>query len=156
MTHNGRPALNAEVAPLPPGSPLEQELRLTLPSEIDRIEEAVELVVRYVEPRFCAGHAVRFNLRVALTEAICNAILYGSAGDPAKRVAVRVSWGANVVEMEVADEGSGFDPGTLPDPTTPERRRRVDGRGIFLIRHLVDEVRFNEKGNAVCMVLRRD
>ena len=156
MTASERPALAADVVPLPPGSPLEQELHFTLPSEIDRIEEAVELVVRHVEPRFVAERAVRFNLRVALTEAICNAMLYGSGGDPSKRVAVRVAFGRHLVEMEVADEGAGFDPAVLPDPTTPERRLRANGRGIFLIRHLVDEVRFNERGNAVCMILRRD
>jgi serine/threonine-protein kinase RsbW len=106
--------------------------------------------------RFAHARAVRFNLRVALTEAICNAMLYGSGGDASKRVAVRVAYGPNVVEMEVTDEGGGFDPDVVPDPTSAERRLRANGRGIFLIRHLVDEVRFNEKGNAVCMVLRRD
>jgi serine/threonine-protein kinase RsbW len=156
LTDDPRPALTADLVPLPPGSALEQELRFSLPSDIACIEEAVELVVRHVEPRFTHHRAVRFNLRVALTEAICNAMLYGSGGDASKAVTVRVAYGRNAVEMEVADEGLGFDPEVLPDPTTPERRIRANGRGIFLIRHLVDEVRFNEKGNAVCMVLRRD
>jgi serine/threonine-protein kinase RsbW len=55
----------------------------------------------------------------------------------------------------VADQGDGFDPAIVPDPTLPERLEEEDGRGLFLIRQLVDEVRFNDRGNAICMVLRR-
>ncbi len=50
---------------------------------------------------------------------------------------------------------AGFDPEAVPDPTLPENLSRPDGRGVFLIRRLMDEVRFNDKGNSVCMMLRR-
>ncbi len=134
---------------------LEAELRLTVPSDVEVVEEAVELVARHLEASFVDRRTIRFNLRVALAEALANAILYGNAGDQEKRVAVRVLFGRHTVEMEVSDEGGGFDYGVVPDPTLPFTRLRPRGRGLFLIRHLVDEVRFNDTGNSICMILRR-
>ena len=126
-----------------------------MPSDVGLIEEAVELVARRLDAHFVDPRTIRFNLRVALSEALANAMLYGNGGDAAKEVSVRVLFGRTAIEMEVADEGDGFDPGDLPDPTAPERVTRPEGRGIYLIQRLVDEVRFNEKGNAICMILRR-
>jgi len=156
LTPSRRPALSARVAPLArPARGLEAELTLHVPSDVSFIEEAVELVAGHLEVHFADRRTVRFNMRVALSEALSNAILYGNAGDPKKRVAVRVMFGRTEIEMVVEDEGPGFDPRSVPDPTTPERLTSPDGRGIYLIQRLVDEVRYNEKGNAICMILRR-
>lgn len=150
------PRLSATLAPLAAGTRgLEAELTMNLPSDVALIEEAVELVARHLEAHFVDRRTIRFNCRVALSEALANAIVCGNEGDPAKHVAVRVQFGKTAIEMEVADEGPGFNPGNLPDPTDPARLSSPDGRGIFLIRRLMDEVRFNEKGNAICMILRR-
>lgn len=150
------PRLNARVAPLERAARgLEAELTLSLPSDVALIEEAVELVARHLEAQFVDRRTIRFNCRVALSEALANAIVCGNENDPAKSVAIRVQFGRTAIEMEVADQGAGFDPGTIPDPTAAERLGSPDGRGIFLIRRLMDEVRFNEKGNAICMILRR-
>jgi serine/threonine-protein kinase RsbW len=134
---------------------LDAELRLRIPSDVTLVNEAVELVTRHLEAAFVDRHIIRFNLRVALAEAVANAILYGNAADPEKGVAVRVLFGRNAVEMEVTDEGCGFDFRHVPDPTLPANRMRPYGRGLFLIRRLVDEVRFNDAGNSICMILRR-
>jgi serine/threonine-protein kinase RsbW len=134
---------------------LDAELRLRIPSDVSVVEEAVELVARHLEAAFVDRHTIRFNLRVALAEAVGNAILYGNSQDDTKGVAVRVLFGRNVVEMEVTDEGGGFDYRYLPDPTLPANRIRPYGRGLFIIRQLVDEVRFNPAGNSICMILRR-
>ena len=134
---------------------LEAELRLTLPSDVRLVEDVVEVVARHLEQRFVDRHSVRFNLRVALSEALINAILYGNGEDDSKGVALRVLFGRHAVEMEVTDEGDGFDYSILPDPTLPANRLRPCGRGVFLIRQLVDEVRFNDTGNSICMILRR-
>ncbi len=134
---------------------LEAELRLSLPSDTDVVAEAVELVARHLEASFVDRHTIRFNLRVALAEALANAILYGNAEDAAKRVSVRAFFGPHRVELEVSDEGGGFDYRLIPDPTEPFARLQPRGRGLFLIRQLVDEVRFNDTGNAICMILRR-
>ncbi|HXY69250.1 MAG TPA: ATP-binding protein [Gemmatimonadales bacterium] len=134
---------------------LEAELRLTLPSDIRLVEDVVDVVARHLEERFVDRHSVRFNLRVALSEALINAILYGNGEDDTKGVALRVLFGRHAVEMEVTDEGEGYDYHVLPDPTLPANRLRPCGRGVFLIRQLVDEVRFNDTGNSICMILRR-
>jgi serine/threonine-protein kinase RsbW len=152
----GRPALAASIAPLPAAPRgLETELMLHVPSDVNRVGEAVDFVAERVEPYFDDPRIVRFNLRVALGEALANAILYGTRSDPSKLVGVRVRFGHTSIEMEVNDDGEGFDPAILPDPTAPEHISAASGRGIFLIRKLVDEVHFNEKGNTICMTLRR-
>ena len=135
---------------------LEAELRLSVPSDVAYIEEAVELVSRHLETSFVDRRTVRFNLRVALTEALANAIIYGNSEDAAKRVVVRALYGRNTAQVEVTDEGCGFDHRRRPDPTVPFARMEPRGRGLFLIRELVDEVRFNALGNSICMILRRD
>jgi serine/threonine-protein kinase RsbW len=151
-----RQALAASVAPLPAAPRgLETELMLHVPSDVDRVGEAVDIVASQVEGHFADPRVVRFNLRVALGEALANAILYGTRSDPTKLVAVRVRFGRTAIEMEVNDDGEGFDHTAIPDPTTPENLDSCRGRGIFLIRKLVDEVHFNEKGNTICMTLRR-
>ncbi len=128
---------------------------MSLRSDVALIEEAVELIARHLEAHFVDRRTIRFNCRVALSEALANAICYGNGGDHAKHVSVRIQFGRTAIEMEVADEGPGFNPAALPDPTDPARLESPDGRGIFLIRRLMDEVRFNDKGNAICMILRR-
>jgi anti-sigma regulatory factor (Ser/Thr protein kinase) len=151
-----RPALSAHLARL--GSArrgLAAELTLRVPGDIGVVEEAVELVARHLEASFVDRRAIRFNVRVALAEALANAILYGSGEDAARPVDVRVLFGRHAVEMEVTDEGGGFDPRLIPDPTLPANRSRPYGRGLFVIRGLVDEVRFSPKGNSICMIVRR-
>ena len=134
---------------------MQAELVLHVPSDVACIEEAVELVARHLEAHFIDRRTIQFNCRVALSEALTNAIVYGNCGDSSKQVSVRVLFGRTDIEMEVEDEGAGFDPEHLPDPTHPDRLTNPDGRGIFLIHRLVDEVRFNRRGNAICMILRR-
>ena len=149
-----RPQLSA-LDPRLAAKGLEAELRLTLPSDVRMVEDAVDVVARHLEASFVDRHTIRFNLRVALSEALINAILYGNCEDDAKGVAVRVLFGRHAIEMEVTDEGCGFDYRDLPDPTLPANRLLPCGRGLFLIRQLVDEVRFNDTGNSICMILRR-
>jgi serine/threonine-protein kinase RsbW len=148
--------LAAAVRPFqPPVEGLEAELRVSVPSDVAFIEEVVELVARHLETSFADRRTVRFNLRVALTEALANAIVYGNSEDASKRVRVRALFGRNTAQVEVTDEGCGFDYRSQPDPTVPFARMQPRGRGLFLIRELVDEVRFNALGNSICMILRR-
>jgi serine/threonine-protein kinase RsbW len=71
-------------------------------------------------------------------------------------VRVEVSIDSARVEVCVVDQGSGFDPEAVPDPTMPENLEHPGGRGLFLIRQLMDEVEYNERGNAVRLLLRRE
>jgi serine/threonine-protein kinase RsbW len=133
---------------------VDQELILELPNDIRSIEHAVEYVTQHCST--CCDYARRFNLnfRVGLTEALSNAMLYGNRSDPQKRVRVEVDIKVEEVAVRVTDQGSGFDPTTVPDPTLPDNISKTGGRGIFLMRALMDEVRFNDLGNSVTLVLR--
>lgn len=130
-----------------------RRLELTLPSEAERVAPAVDRVVRA-----CAGAAgegpVGLRLRVAVGEAVANAVRHGNRERPFRRVRVTAEAGEGEVRVAVEDEGEGFDPGDRPDPTLPGRRRRPDGRGLHLQRRLADEVRHEAGGRRVVLVLR--
>ncbi|MEZ4415042.1 MAG: ATP-binding protein [Gemmatimonadota bacterium] len=135
------------------GDPRLDDLVLELPNDLAAIESAVEYVVSALN-----GHAdprkLSLNLRVGLTEALSNAMLYGNRQDPAKRVRVEIMRAVSSITVRVTDEGPGFDPACVPDPTLPRNRRRPCGRGVFLMRQLMDEVHYNEQGNSVTLILR--
>lgn len=131
------------------------EISIRVPTALDVVEEAVDLMARHCLACGLSPQADRFKLRVVLCEALANAIRFGNAMDPHKDVNVRAVVSDDALQVHVADEGDGFDPTDIPDPTTPDRLRDEAGRGLFLIRQLVDEVHFNDRGNAICMIMRR-
>jgi serine/threonine-protein kinase RsbW len=128
---------------------------LRLPSDIGCIEEAVELVTRHCLAGHSATRTIRFRLKVVLSEALANAILRGNQEALDKWVDIRAELLADVIRVYVTDEGPGFDPGAIPEPVRPDQIDEAGGRGLFLIRKLVDAVQFNEQGNSICMILRR-
>jgi serine/threonine-protein kinase RsbW len=130
------------------------EISLAVPSDLGYVGEAVELVATQCRDAPLSPRRLQFNLRTALAEALANAIAYGNRHDPAKLVRVRVHVRHEAVEIHVTDDGDGFDPEDVDDPTLPENLERETGRGLFVLRRLVDQVSFNEKGNAVCLILR--
>lgn len=129
-------------------------MRLEVPSDLGMVGDAVELVASHLPPGTLSPRRISFNLRTALAEALGNAIRYGTGEDPGRVVRVSVELGRDVVRIYVVDDGDGFDPRRLPDPTHPDNLERDYGRGLFVIRHLVDDVAFNEKGNGICLTLR--
>ena len=129
-------------------------MSLDVPSDLGAVGEAVDLFARHLPPGTLSPRRVSFNFRTALAEALGNAIRYGTREDPDRIVRVRVELGEDFVRIHVTDEGSGFDTTRLPDPTLAANIEREEGRGLFVIRHLVDDVEFNEKGNGICLTLR--
>ena len=127
---------------------------LDLPGDIAAIEEAVEMAVEFCAPARLEGDRLCFNFRVGLREALSNAILFGSGEDRDRSVRVELRVRPGEVRARVSDKGGGFDPSTVPDPRLPENIVKPIGRGVFLMRALMDEVRFNEAGNEVTLVLR--
>lgn len=128
---------------------------LEVPSDPAHIDTAVSYLVQRCRAFSYSGSRLNLNLRVSVAEALANAVLYGNRRDRQKAVHVEVTLTVDYVAIQVTDQGSGFDPGVVPDPTRPENIERNRGRGIFLLRNLMDEVSFNERGNQVCMVLHR-
>jgi serine/threonine-protein kinase RsbW len=128
---------------------------LRLPSDVSCIEQAVELVTRHCLAGHPATRTIRFKLQVVLSEALANAILRGNREALDKWVDVRAELLHDVIRVHVTDEGPGFDPSRVPEPVEPEQLDEAGGRGLYLIRKLVDTVHFNEQGNSICMILRR-
>jgi len=139
--------------PGPSGATVQVSLRV--PSDVACIEEVVDLLMRHC----CSGgwlcRKLRFNLRVAIAEALANAIVAGNQEDRSKWVQVQAEVCGDRIRVEVTDQGPGFDPASISAPVLPEDLDRPNGRGLFLIRHLVDDVSFNAQGNSICMTLRR-
>jgi anti-sigma regulatory factor (Ser/Thr protein kinase) len=129
-------------------------MELDVPSDLGVVGDAVELVASHLPPGTLSPRRISFNLRTALAEALGNAIRYGNGEDPERVVRVSVELGRDFVRIHVVDDGRGFDTSRLPDPTHPDNLEREYGRGLFVIRHLVDDVAFNEKGNGICLTLR--
>jgi len=130
-------------------------LDITIPSDVGEIERVVELVERECVAADVAAPKCAFNVRVAVGEALSNAILRGNREAGQVRVRACVRDGAFIVD--VVDEGGGFDLATATiDPTTPENIEREDGRGLFLMHMLMDRVeRFQNNGNVVRLTLHR-
>lgn len=132
------------------------EFVMELPSDLRVIEAAVSYLTRRLQSYAYDGSRLNLNFRVGVTEALANAVLYGNEGDPRRSVRVEVSLDPHQVVLRVTDEGSGFDPDRVPDPTIPPNIDRPGGRGLFLLRELMDEVEYNDSGNAVRIVLMRE
>jgi serine/threonine-protein kinase RsbW len=96
-----------------------------------------------------------FGVRLALEEAVVNGIRHGNGNDPGKSVRVRYQVNAVHVLAEVEDQGPGFNPKAVPDPLAPENLESPSGRGIFLIRHYMTWVKFNDRGNCITFCKER-
>jgi len=92
-----------------------------------------------------------FAVRLALEEALVNAIKHGNQMDEAKKVHIHYSATVERFDISIADEGPGFDPNDVPDPTDPENLERPCGRGLLLMRHYMTSVAYNDRGNSVTM-----
>jgi len=94
------------------------------------------------------------KILVATLEAVNNAITHGNKANPDKIVDVEIIYEKDQMLVKVTDEGPGFDPSTIPDPTKPENIEELSGRGVFLMSKLADVIDFNEKGNSVTMTFK--
>jgi len=132
------------------------ELNLELPSDLSVIEHVVNLLAGCCRDYRSYGPRTLVNLRIVVSEALSNAIIYGNQGDRTKKVWVRARVDAWSVKLQITDEGTGFDHRSLPDPRDREVIEESGGRGLFLVRRLADEVSFNERGNAITVTLRSE
>jgi len=97
------------------------------------------------------NESVYGNMLLAVVEAVTNAIQHGNACDCTKMVTFEVRKNDKYISFLVKDQGEGFDPESVPDPTLPENIEEPCGRGVFLIRHLADAVHFDDNGTTVKM-----
>ncbi len=136
--------------------PESAEFDVDLVSDVRLIGRAVAYLSERCRAFAFEGSLVDLNLRVSVTEALANAILYGNREDPEKTVRMEARIDPTAITVRVIDGGPGFDPDDVPDPTHEDRLESPRGRGVFLLRRLMDEVEYNEEGNVVRLVLRRE
>jgi serine/threonine-protein kinase RsbW len=129
---------------------------LELPNDLRAIERSVSYLMERGREVGFNDRRLRLNFRVSLTEALANAMLYGNCRDPRKHVRLEACLSRDEIVVQITDEGRGFDPSRVSDPTIPANRVRPSGRGLFLIRQLMDQVDFNDRGNSIRMILRDD
>ena len=133
---------------------MENDLVLEIPTDVRSIQHTVDYVMQRCRTCEAYEKRLRLNFRVGLTEALTNAMLYGNEHDPSKHVRVEVALENGRLEARITDQGGGFDPSAIPDPTEEENILKSGGRGLFLMRQMLDEVSYNDQGNQVTLVLR--
>jgi serine/threonine-protein kinase RsbW len=124
----------------------------TISIQVPSISENIRMIESFIDnakDRFHLDDDIYGNIMIAVTEAVNNAIKHGNSNDKAKNVHLSLALNDSMIKFIVKDEGPGFDYQDLPDPTAPENIEKPGGRGIFLMRHLSDEVEFKDKGRVV-------
>lgn len=123
-------------------------LNLTLDSHPQNIAEVEPYITRIVK-EYHISEELFGTMLITLTEAVTNAIIHGNSATVSKKVKVNTACSAQKICFTVQDEGNGFDPDALPDPTAPENIMTPGGRGVFLMRQLSDAVSFDDDGRIV-------
>lgn len=130
-------------------------ISIQIPSILKNIQ-IIESFIDNAKERFHLNDDMYGNIVIAVTEAVNNAIQHGNAGNERKKVHLSLQFETRLIRFVIKDEGNGFDYHRLPDPTLPENLQKPSGRGIFLMKHLADEVSFKEGGRVVELVFYLD
>jgi serine/threonine-protein kinase RsbW len=125
--------------------------KVIIPNDLTAARKVEDRIMRQVESMGYSPRCV-FGIRLALEEALVNAYRHGNHGDESKRITVSYDIGPQRVVVRVRDDGPGFEPGRVPDPTSPDRVCLPCGRGIMLMRAYLDEVTYSDQGNEVQLV----
>ena len=112
---------------------------LTLASRVESVEEAAVAVAGILQ-RSGVGEDIAFGVDMAIREAVTNAVLHGNKQDEAKFIHVKVKSSPGCLEINVEDQGVGFNPADVPNPTETENILKSSGRGIFFMRNFMDDV----------------
>src|SRR4051812_33819719 len=124
---------------------------------VQHLEEIDQPIQQLLADMSACGFGDRdlFGTRLALEEALVNAIRHGHRGDPSKSVRVAFSVSPGKLVIEVEDQGPGFNPEQIPDPLDPANLERPGGRGVYLMRCYMTWVKYNARGNRVILCMDR-
>ena len=125
-----------------------------IPTDLEAAARLADGLLQQVEAKGYAD-STRFAIRLALEEAFSNAIEHGNKFDAGKSITMAAEVNEDRTTITITDEGEGFDPDVVPDPTVDENLEKPCGRGIMLMRAYMDTVRFNKRGNEVCLIKNR-
>lgn len=126
---------------------------LQIPSDIGNLR-MVEKAIDDFSAELNLSDEVYGNVMVATMEATNNAIIHGNNSDPNKAVKIIIQLDDKELKVHVEDQGLGFDFQNVPDPTAPENLEKINGRGIFLMEHLSDEILYLDEGRIVELKFR--
>jgi serine/threonine-protein kinase RsbW len=121
---------------------------LEIPSKIESLKE-VEKLVDEISKELKLENTLYGNVLIALIEAVNNSIIHGNKGKEEKKVTVDINKKEDLLNITIKDEGKGFDYENIPDPTAPENLENINGRGIFLMKSLSDNIEFHDNGSTV-------
>jgi serine/threonine-protein kinase RsbW len=127
--------------------------KLHIESKIENIR-AVETAIDNITGEANISKENYGKILIATLEAVNNAIIHGNKSNRKKHVDIEILLDVNKLIITVTDEGRGFKPKEVPDPTKPENIEAMNGRGVFLMSKLADEIVFNKKGNSVKMTFK--
>jgi len=127
--------------------------KITIHSDISNIS-LVEKLIDELSQQYSFHSDVYGKLLLAVVEGVNNAIVHGNKMVSEKKVTISYEVASNRISFTIRDEGQGFDHTLLPDPTTPENIERTHGRGVFLMKHLTDELAFSDMGNEVKLTFK--
>lgn len=114
----------------------------------------VERITTSIAKKMNLNEEHRDNLSIAVTEAVGNAIVHGNKENPRKKVLLEFFLKKNEIKVTVKDQGKGFAPQKLTDPLKPENIMKMNGRGIFILKSLMDKVEFTEKGTRISFIMK--
>ncbi|WP_304516943.1 ATP-binding protein [Cecembia rubra] len=127
-----------------------KSIKISIPSLIENIK-IIESFIDNAREKYAINDDIYGNIMISVTECVTNAIVHGNKLDGNKIVDLELHLDDNQVQFVIKDEGSGFDYEHLADPTAPENLEKSGGRGIFIMRHLTDEVKFDDNGRIVIL-----
>lgn len=127
------------------------QFEVVIPSDFEAAHDVVERIANLIGE---AGYKPRdvFGIRLAVDEAVANAIKHGNQLDPQKTVRISFLLDDVGVRIEIEDQGPGFRPEEIPDPTEDENLEKPSGRGVMLMREFMTKIEYSEKGNLVVLV----
>jgi len=133
----------------------DNKAEVTIPSDLAEARRVQELIECALQASAYSEHDI-FSIKLALEEALVNAIKHGNQMDPDKRVFVSFQVTPERFEVRITDEGEGFNPGDVPDPTEDWNLEKPCGRGLLLMRGFMTEVEYHGRGNVVTMAKVRE
>lgn len=127
-----------------------KSIKISIPSIIENIT-IIESFIDNAKEKFQISDDIYGNIMISVTECVSNAIIHGNKEDKKKSVRLEVKFLEDQLKFIIEDEGNGYDYQHLNDPTSPENLQKSGGRGVFIMRHLCDEINFENEGSKITL-----
>ncbi len=128
-----------------------KSIKISIPSLIENIK-IIESFIDNAREKFHINDDIYGNIMISVTECVTNAIIHGNKLDSTKAVDLELNFEEDELKFSISDEGQGFDFENLQDPTSPDNLEKTGGRGIFIMKHLADDVKFENEGKKTTLI----